>query len=175
MDQSVVESLQNSLVILIALIVGVLIAQTILMAFFVIAFRRWSTHLSLKVDALTASALPALQSMRDLIEESRNRFHSIGANLEEISALTKRQAVKIDGVMTDVAARAQVQIVRLDGLVSDTIEKVERTTDVLQRGVVKPAREISALMTGVKATVDHLRKRRRGPHDHATHDEEMFI
>ena len=175
MDQSVVESLQNSLVILIALIVGVLIAQTILMAVFVLAFRKWSTHLTVQVDALTASTLPALQSLRDLIEESRNRFHSIGANLEEISSLTRRQALKIDGVMTEVAARAQVQIVRLDGLVSDTIEKVEQTTEVLQRGVVKPAREISAVMSGVKAAVDHLRKRRQGPHDLSTHDEEMFI
>jgi hypothetical protein len=175
MDQSVVESLQNSLVILIALIGGVLIAQTILMAVFVIAFRKWSMNLTLKVDALTASAVPALQSIRDLIEDSRNRFQSIGANLEEISALTRRQVIKIDGVMTDVAERAQVQIVRLDGLVSDTIDKVERTTDVLQRGVVKPVREISAVISGVKATVNHLRKGRRSPSDHATLDEEMFI
>ena len=175
MDQSLVESLQSSLVILIALIVGVLSAQTILMGVFVLAFRKWSAHATVKIDALTASTLPALQSLRDLIEESRNRFHSIGANLEEISALTRRQVQKVDNVMSDVTERAQMQLVRLDGLVADTIDKVERTTDVLQRGVVKPVHEISALMTGVKTAVDYLRTRNRGPHHHSMHDEEMFI
>ena len=113
--------------------------------------------------------------MRDLIEESRNRFRTIGANIEEISALTRRQVQRVDGVVGDATERAQVQLVRLDGLISDTIDKVERTTETLQRGVVKPVQEISAVVAGVKTAVDFLRHRKRGPVEHATHDEEMFI
>jgi methyl-accepting chemotaxis protein len=128
-----------------------------------------------KIDLLTTATMPLLQSMRDTIEEARVRFHSIGANLEEISALTRRQVQKVDGVVSDATERAQLQIVRLDGLVSDTIEKVERTSETLQRGVVKPVQEISAIVAGVKTAVDFLRHRKRGPVEHATQDEEMFI
>ena len=167
-------SVEGTIVFLASLVVAVLIAQTILIALFVVAFRKWTVSTSTKLDALTSSTLPALQSLRDLIEESRNRFRTIGANIEEISALTRRQVQKVDGVVTDATERAQVQLVRLDGLVSDTINKVEETTEMLQRGVVKPVREISAVMVGVKTAVDFLRHRRRGP-EHATHDEEMFI
>lgn len=168
-------SIQGTLIFLASLIVAVLLAQTILVGLFVFAFRKWTLNTSAKLDAITASTLPALQSMRDLIEESRSRFRSIGSNIEEISALTRRQVERVDSVVSDVTERAQMQIVRLDGLVSDTIEKVERTTEIVQRGVVKPVQEISALMAGVKTAVDYLRKRKRGPLEHATHDEEMFI
>lgn len=175
MNDSVVQTLQSSLVILISLIVAVLIAQTILMGVFVLAMRKFTASASQKIDTLTTSTLPALQSMRDLIEESRNRFRTIGANIEEISALTRRQVQRVDGVVGDATERAQVQLVRLDGLISDTIDKVERTTETLQRGVVKPVQEISAVVAGVKTAVDFLRHRKREPHERATHDEEMFI
>ena len=175
MNETMVDSLQSSLVILISLIVAVLIAQTILMGVFVLAMRKFTANASQKIDTLTTSTLPALQSMRDLIEESRNRFRTIGANIEEISALTRRQVQRVDGVVGDATERAQVQLVRLDGLISDTIDKVERTTETLQRGVVKPVQEISAVVAGVKTAVDFLRHRKRGPVEHATHDEEMFI
>ena len=101
MTDSVVQTLQSSLVILISLIVGVLIAQTILMGVFVLAMRKFTDSASQKIDTLTSSTLPALQSMRDLIEESRNRFRTIGANIEEISALTRRQVQRVDGVVGD--------------------------------------------------------------------------
>jgi len=129
MNDSVVQTLQSSLVILISLIVAVLIAQTILLGVFVVAMRKFTVSASQKIDTLTTSTLPALQSMRDLIEESRNRFRTIGANIEEISALTRRQVQRVDGVVGDATERAQVQLVRLDGLISDTIDKVERTTE----------------------------------------------
>jgi hypothetical protein len=168
-------SMQETIVFIASLVVAVLVAQTILMGVFVIAFRKWTISTTAKIENLATSTMPVLQSVRDVIEETRLRFHSIGANLEEISALTRRQVQRVDGVVNDATERAQVQLVRLDGLITDTIDKVERTTDTLQRGVVKPVQEISAVITGVKTAVDFLRKRDRRSVEHATHDEEMFI
>ena len=175
MDESIIGSLQSMIIFLATIVVALLIAQTILVAFMVAAFRKWTMNTSSRIEAFTTTAIPTLQSLRALIEDSRNRFQSIGANLEEISALARRRVQHLDGVVNDATDRAHMQLIRLDGLVSDTISKVEETTETLQRGVVKPVREITAVVSGVRAAVDFFRHHKRGPVEHATQDEEMFI
>ncbi|MSO19772.1 MAG: hypothetical protein EXQ56_04800 [Acidobacteria bacterium] len=175
MNNAISGSLEGTILFLATVVVAVLVAQTILMALFVIAFRRWSDKTSAKLDAIANVTVPAVQSLRELVDDSRQRFNTIGANLEEISTMTSKQVQRIDGVVSDASERAQYQLVRLDSLVSDTITKVEVTSDAIQRGVVRPVQEISAILAGVKVAIDFLRRRNRHSIDRATHDEEMFI
>jgi hypothetical protein len=89
---------------------------------------------------------------------------------EEIKPLSASfNAVARDAARASSLAVAQVE--RVDRLFADLTARVEQTADVVQRAVVAPIREGTALMAGVKAALEVLREwrrrpaRRRGPED----------
>ena len=82
---------------------------------------------------------------------------------------------KIDSVVTDASERATAQMDRVEMLVGDTVDKVQGMVHTTQEGLLKPLREVSALVTGVKSGFGFLFKSRRPSVVHATQDEEMFI
>jgi hypothetical protein len=56
------------------------------------------------------------------------------------------------------------------------VEKVETTTDYVQKGVLGPIREISAVAKGVRSGLEFLLSHRRVTNvSEATQDEQLFI
>jgi len=168
-------AIENTLMILASMVVAVLVAQTILLLIFVIAFRRWCQRTGTVVEQISRNTEPVLQAARELMLETRERVASITGNINEISQLAKGQMTRIDGFVKETTERAQLQIVRLDQLVEATLTRVEETTEVIQRGVLKPVREIAAVTAGVRAALEFLARRSRKTVERATHDEELFI
>ncbi len=168
-------AIQDTIVVLASLVVAVLVAQTILMLVFVIAFRSWCNRTATLVDQIARNAEPVLAASRELLVEGRERIVSLTANLSEISQIAKTQMVRIDGLVKDTTDRAQLQVARLDRLVGDTMNRVEETTEAIQQGVLKPVREISAVVAGVRTTLEFLMNRNRKTVERATQDEELFI
>jgi len=162
-------------VLVASLLVAVLIAQTILLLLFVIAFRDWCNRTGTLVDQVARNIDPVLKAARELLVESREKIASVSSNLIEISSLVRNQVVRLDTLLSDTTDRAQMQIVRLDHLIGDTMNRVEETTEAIQRGVLQPVREISAVVVGVRTALEFLVHRRRKTVERATHDEELFI
>ena len=167
--------LQDTIVLLASLMVAVLVAQTILMLIFVIAFRSWCVRTEALLEQITRNLDPVLKASQELLTDAREKLASVTANLHEISQLAKNQVVRLDGFVTDATDRAHLQIIRLDELVGDTIHRVEETTDAIQKGVLGPVREISAVVAGVRTALVFLMNRNRKTIERATQDEEMFI
>ena len=168
-------AIQDTIVLLASMVVAVLIAQTILLLIFVIAFRNWCSRTGTLMDQVSRNIEPVLHSARDLLVESRRKITSLTDNLNEISVLAKNQVTRIDGFLKDTTERAQMQVVRLDHLVGDTMNRVEETTEAIQRGVLAPVREVSAVVAGVRAALEFLANRNRKTPEHAHQDEELFI
>lgn len=168
-------AIEGTLVVLASMVVAVLVAQTILLLIFVIAFRQWCRRTGTLVEQVSQNVEPVLRAARDLMAESRERIASITLNINEISQLAKNQVVRLDGFLEDATARAQVQIVRLDRLVEDTMSRVEDTAEAIQRGVLAPVRELSALVAGVRTGMSIFLRRNRRTVERATQDEELFI
>ena len=166
---------EDTIVLLASLVVAVLIAQTILLLVFVIAFRNWCNRTGTLVEQISRNVEPVLRASRELLVDGREKIASLTSNLNEISQLAKSQMVRIDGFVKDTTERAQMQIVRLDHLVGDTMDRVEETTHAIQHGVLGPVREISAVVAGVRTTLEFLFNRHRKTVERATQDEEMFI
>ena len=167
--------IQNTIVLLASMVAAVLVAQTVLMLVFVIAFRKWCNRTGSMVEQLMHNVEPVLQQARELLAENREKVVGLTGNLNEISTLVKEQVTRVDEFLHDAADRAQVQIVRLDQLLTDTMERVDETTQVVQRGVLKPVREITAVAAGVRAAVEFFANRNRKTVERAHQDEEMFI
>lgn len=70
------------------------------------------------------------------------------------------------------AALATLQVERVDHLFGMLTVRVEETLETVQTAVLKPAREVSALMAGLRAALEILRdvrgRRKRGPEDEDT-------
>jgi len=62
----------------------------------------------------------------------------------------------MDATVTDAADRARLQIIRADELVTRTLDRVEETTDMVQKTVVSPVRQFSGLIQGVTAGIEFL-------------------
>jgi hypothetical protein len=173
---------QNTILALVMVIVALLAFQTIALVALVLALRK----LSVRVASLMAiaeetarNAGPVLRTAREMLTESKEKIGLVSQNLIDISELTKQQVTRFDGVMTDVSERLRLQVIRLDDLVTTTVARVEETTEMVQSSVVKPIRELSAVIAGVRTGVEYLlrrnRSRSRPAPGQATQEEELFI
>lgn len=75
-----------------------------------------------------------------------------------------------------VASLATAQVERVDRLVGMLTTRMEETLETIQTAVLKPAREVSALMAGVRAALEILRDvRSRRPRKAADDEDGLFI
>ena len=174
---------QNTLLALVVVIAALLLFQTFAVVMLVLAMRRMSDQmgaLMISLEETTRNAGPVLRAARELLVESKEKLALVSQNLVEISQLTKQQATRLDGVMSDVSDRLRLQVIRLDQLMSNTVARVEETTELVQNNIVKPVRELSAILVGVRTGLEYLLRRNRSRADRpapaqATQEEELFI
>ena len=119
---------------------------------------------------------PLTQSVTEIVANSREPLRTITANLAEISQLLQARSKDVDTMVAELVEKSRVQIQRLDQMVTGVVEKVENTTAVVQRQVLVPVHEISAVIHGIRSGLEFLFSRRRASSvTEATQDEQLFI
>jgi len=122
-----------------------------------------------RLDPLTQSAL-------EIINNSREPLRTITANLAEISSILRDRTTSADQLAAELLDKSRSQIVRVDQMVTDLVEKIETTADTVQKGVLGPIQEVSAVVKGVRSGLEFLFSRRRVTNvSEATQDEQLFI
>jgi ABC-type transporter Mla subunit MlaD len=124
---------------------------------------------------LFSKAEATLDSARITFEDSRKQLRDLSVKTNDILDATKVQLVKIDGVVTEASDRARVQMERVEFVLGDTADRVQNVVATLQDGVLRPVKEVNALVAGLRGGFGALFKRERPNVAHATQDEEMFI
>ena len=166
---------QNTLLALVVVIVALCVVQTITLLVLVLTFRKWSSRMAALAEDATRNAEPVLRAARELLADSKEKLNLVSQNLVEISQLTKNQVTRFDALFTDLSDRLRLQMIRVDQLLSNTVARVEETTETIQRNVLAPVREISAILAGVRTALDYLRHRNKTRVERATKEEELFI
>ena len=118
---------------------------------------------------------PLAGTAQKALDEARSQSSEILTNVKAMSDSSRKQLDKVDALLTDVSSSAKTQIARVDESVLANLQKLQETTDVLQRTVLTPVKEIRGVAAAVNAVVNHLAGGRRPRPDQATLDEEMFI
>ncbi len=122
---------------------------------------------------------PEIQSIvgssRRTADSAEKHIASIGASSVAILEVTKQQLAKVDELLTDASTRAKVQMERAEMVMDDTMTRVQETVSIVQKGVLRPVREVQGIVAGVRMAISHLSRASRATVDHATSDEEMFI
>jgi len=136
-----------------------------------IAFKR----LQEKIVPLIPQAKNILGTSQQVLETTHKFATDISARAISIADLSKDQVVKVDELLTDVSARAKVQMERAEMVLDDSMGRAQKTVVLVQRGLLKPVKEVHGLLSGIRAGLSFLGRSGRPTVDHATADEEMFI
>jgi len=124
------------------------------------------------VDKITAQAQ---ETFEKVTVETRAIAAAVSTSSREIAGIAQRQATQISTTVDLATTTLQKQIVEIDGLLARTQDRIEGTTIEVQTGVLQPMRELSALLVGLRRTIEMIFGRNRKPIDQAYQDEEMFI
>jgi hypothetical protein len=103
-------------------------------------------------------------------------LRTITSNLADISKMLRERTADVDALVAELVDKSRAQVIRVDQMVSDLVKKVETTSDAVQRGVLAPMQEVSAVIAGMRAGLEFLFTRRRKTSVSETaQDEQLFI
>lgn len=119
---------------------------------------------------------PLADSIVEVVRDSRDPLRSITADLAEVTRVLRDRTGSMDEVLDDLLDRFRLQVIRVDQTVTNVLEKVDKTTTSVQRNIIAPVSEASALLKGVQAGLDFFFSRRRQNYaSDVPQDEQMFI
>jgi hypothetical protein len=106
--------------------------------------------------------------------ETRAVATAISVSTQEISSIARQQAENFAVTLDQTNATLQKQVSDLNSLLNRTQDRIEYTSMEVQTTVLDPVRELSAVLVGLRKTLDVLFRRRKQI-DRAYQDEELFI
>jgi len=119
---------------------------------------------------------PLAQSLTDIVSNSRDPLRSITSDLAEVARVLRERTGRVDDVLDDLLDRFRLQVIRVDQTITDVLEKVDKTTSAVQRNIIGPVAEASAVLKGVQAGLDFfLSRRHQSRTSDVPQDEQMFI
>jgi hypothetical protein len=109
-------------------------------------------------------------------------FNEISANLStatrhlaESTELIKQEVAELRVLVGETAVTAKDKVAMVSKTIDRTHDQVVDTTEFVQRKIVEPAREVAAVMAGVKRALEVLFAPAPKQIDRAYIEEEMFI
>lgn len=116
-----------------------------------------------------------LKSANEAIEQTAKEIHAFVELGQDVLTDIKEQVRHIDTARTEVAEQIRVHGQRLDLVAEDVLGRLQEVVGVFHSSVVKPVREVSGIVAGVRTAVQTFLMGRRSTARRAAHDEEMFI
>jgi len=154
----------------------------LIMAGATFAIYRIIGKVQMKVEGVTERVEPLIDTVRKLADQNApkisgiaTRAQQIADNAKDISDVAREQAHRFAEVGHDLADRTMAQVARVDSVVDETVEKVHDAGSGMKEAMMKPVREATGVVAGLKAAVSTYASGQRQTIDHVTQDEEMFI
>jgi methyl-accepting chemotaxis protein len=173
--------MENLIPLFIALTGAAVLLQAGMLVALYLSVRKSSVRMEALAVEVKTKALPAIETAQAILAELRPKLTVIADNLTETTHSVRSQVERLDATVDDVVDRARLQIIRADELLSRTLDRVEETSEMVQRTVVSPVRQFSGLIQGVTAGIEFLlgnRGRRNGGSRESRRpvpQDEMFI
>jgi hypothetical protein len=114
-------------------------------------------------EEIRAKMMPVLENSQGFIQETGPKVKIITDNLVEASHVVRAKAMEFDATASDLNSKTRAQLDRVDGMVTSVLNTTSGISETVQRGIKMPVREFSGLMNGLKAGLDVLVGRAKGP------------
>lgn len=116
-----------------------------------------------RLDQVTTKAeehaLPALETARHLLEEVTPKLKVAAQNVMELSETLRTRTATVSDTVDDLLKKAEGQVDRVDEMVTGTLDSIAHATATVQKAVVTPVRQVSAILSGLRVGFDVLRSR----------------
>ncbi len=116
-----------------------------------------------------------LKSANEAIDRTAGEVRAVVETAREVLAEIRDQVQHIDSARTEIAQQLRVHGQRLDLVAEDVLGRLQEVVSVFHGSVVRPVREVSGILAGVKTAVQTFMLGRKASVTRATQDEEMFI
>jgi methyl-accepting chemotaxis protein len=173
--------MENLLVVFIALTAAAILLQAGLLAAMYLSMRKATARIESLADEVKTKVLPTIDTAQATLTEIKPNIETIVENVRETSTNLREEIQRVDAAVNDVVDRARLQIIRADEMLSRTFDRVEQTSDTVQRTVMSPVRQFSGVIQGVAAGLEYFfagRSRKNGRNREtrrAVPQDEMFI
>jgi methyl-accepting chemotaxis protein len=170
----------DNLTVFIALTaIAVLLQAGVLLAMY-LTMRKMSQRMEALATEVRVKVMPTVEQAQEMLSTARPKVQGIVENLESAAKLVRSQVERVDATVNDVMDRARLQIIRGDELLTRTLDRVEQTSEMVQKTVVSPVRQFSGLLQGITVGLEFLfggRGRRNGSRGERrpVPQDEMFI
>ena len=171
----------NLLMTFIAVTAFAVLLQALIMVALYLAVRKSSERMEALASEVRNKALPTLETVQNTMEtvqniliELRPKIDVMSVNFAESSTLVRNQLGRIDATLTDAL---RLQVIRADELLNRTMDKVEETSEVVQKTVLSPLRQVTGLMAAISTGVEVFlgQKKRHRRNGGGVPQDEMFI
>ncbi|HWE53289.1 MAG TPA: hypothetical protein VG273_26085 [Bryobacteraceae bacterium] len=159
----------------------------LIMAVAALAMYKVVSKVQARVDGISDRVEPIIVKVRELTDANSQNVTRIvssaagvAVNAKDISDVAREQAHRYAEIGRDFADRAKAQIARVDAAMDKTVDQVQEAGETVKGAMLKPVKEASGLIAGIKAAVSTYASNASNGHhrptmDHITQDEEMFI
>ncbi len=169
----------------IAVTAGAVLLQAVVLLGMLFAMKKAVSQITEISKKAEEHALPLLEATKDLLNDTSPKLKVATQNLLEVSQTAKEvgntvraQSAQAAVALNDVLLRASVQVDRVDEMVTGTLNSVAHATATMQRAVSGPVRQAGAVLNGLRAGFEALRRKEREAHPengvHAAADGDHF-
>ena len=130
-----------------------------------------SKRLAEQVERFIRDTREMMVPLRSIAENLR----TASANIVEIGLSARDQFRRVEAMVTDTGEALHVQMERFDRVSQNVMDRINETAEIVQDSVVRPAREVAAVVKGVSRGFGSFFFGRRSTVDQARQDEELFI
>jgi len=134
------------------------------------------------VKKLQEDLTPLIPQTKETLTQARTTMAEITRDVREVTDKARElfdsiqlQVQYLDEARGEITSRLKIQGERLELVLEDTLSRVQEVVGVVHGSVLRPVREVSGMVAGVKAALSTLMMGRRPTVDRATQDDEMFI
>jgi hypothetical protein len=128
-----------------------------------------------QVSPLVPQATEFLVNSRAALDEALKQFRETGEKTQAVLTDVQAEVASFSEARTDITNRLQAQVQRIELVLDDSLSNIQEVVSVVHGGVIKPIREVTGLLSGVRTAVRSFFGGRRPSVAQATQDEEIFI
>ena len=173
--------MDDKLTIFIGLTAAAVVLQMLILLALYLVVRKLSARVESVVDETQSRVFPILenakvmqQDVKNFLETARPKIDLILDNAAHVTTTARTDVDRVEKTLNDLLDRLRLQVIRADEMVTHTMDRVEETSQRVQRTVMSPVRQVSGIVQAISVGVETFfsnqrRHRNGGPSD------EMFI
>jgi len=167
--------MSDSALLLMAIAVAVSSVALLVHALASLGLYRSVRRLEAKLEPLIPAAVDALTETQTTMRHALAQIQELSEKASSVLDASKAQIDAFAEARGELYDRMRIQAERVELVIDDTLSRMQEVVGILHSGVIRPVREVTGVISGIRTAVNTFIRGRRPSVDRATHDEEMFI